>query len=111
MYHVAEPVNFVDMTDLEIESEWNPQYEDTLDDGYHSPLSQPQTPTTELMYECNFCLQEHSPSAPCHSNYTFLLPTLASYTYAEPLYVKEDVSLDGIIESNYRKWLVSVTPR
>lgn len=111
MYQVAEPLNFVDMTDLDIESEWNPQYEDLTDAGYESPLSQPQTPQTGLMYECNFCLQDHAPLIPCNSNYAFLLPLLASYYYAAPLYVKEEVADDGIIESNYRKWLVSVTPR
>lgn len=110
MYSVAEPSNFVDMTDLDIESEWNPQYEDLVDSGYESPLSQPQTPQLGLMYECTFCLQDHAPLVPCNSNYTFLLPQLASYFYAAPL-IKEEVTDDGIIESNYRKWLVSVTPR
>ncbi|SGZ51865.1 CIC11C00000004661 [Sungouiella intermedia] len=109
MYQVAEPQNFIDI-DIDFESEWNPHYLDSYVDTPESPLSQPQTPVTGLMYECNFCLQEHSPSMPCNSNYVFLLPQLASYTYASPFQEEKQLD-DGIVESNYRKWLVSVTPR
>lgn len=108
MYSFSEPRNFVDNTDLDIESEWNPHYEDSAD--YQSPQTEPESPNLGLMYECPHCLVAHSLDAPCNElSYTFALPLSAYYTYDTPVYV-EDRSLktNTIIEANYRKWLVSV---
>lgn len=108
MYSFSEPRYFVDNTDLDIESEWNPHYEDT---PVHTPDLEPQSPTLGLLYECAHCLSSHSPSVPCtESNYAFALPDSAAYSYLMPVFVA-DTSLDStIIEQNYRKWLVLVTP-
>lgn len=109
MYSVSEPNNFVDLTDLDIESEWNPQYDD-------SPLIQPvESPHisaesgSDLMYECAFCLTLHLPLLPCSDNYTFALPESALYSY-QPVAYEEPVlsQSNGAIQSNYRKWLVSL---
>lgn len=108
MYSVSEPRNFVDVTDLDIESEWNPHYED-------SPLlapEEPQLPSQGFLYECAHCLATHSPSLPCNElDYSFQLPDSAGYQYQVPQYVAETSHANAFIESNYRKWLVSVTPR
>lgn len=110
MYLANDTNNFVDF-DMDLESEWNPHYTDSYLGTPQSPLLLPQTTASGLMYECPFCLQQHAPSERCNSNYVFLLPHLASsYTYASPFH-EEELPDDGIVESNYRKWLVSVTPR
>lgn len=110
MYLIANTLSFVDV-DIDFESEWNPHYTDSYLEEPQSPLSLPQVSASGLMYECSFCLQPHAPSMPCNSNYVFLLPSLASsYTYESP-FRNEKLADDGIVESNYRKWLVSVTPR
>lgn len=104
MYSFSEPRDFVDLTDLDIESEWNPHYED-------SPVTEPQLPSSGLLYECSFCLTSHLPAQPCNdSHYTLSLPELASYLYSTPVYEPVNQSND-LIQSNYRKWLVSVAPR
>lgn len=109
MYSFSEqPQHYVDNTDLDFESEWNPHYEDSSD--YQSPQSVPESPSMALMYECPHCLANHSLDAPCNElSYTFALPQSAYYTYDAPVYI-EDRSLKAntIIEANYRKWLVSV---
>lgn len=110
MYSFSEPSHFVDNTDLDIESEWNPHYEDSAD--YHTPQTVPESPSLSWMYECPHCLGAHSLDAPCAElSYTFALPQNAFYRHETPLYV-EDRSLksNAIIEANYRKWLVSVNP-
>lgn len=103
---------FVDNTDLDIELEWNPQYEDSPVVHPASSASSPQLPSEGFLYECAFCLLRHSPNSPCsESHYSFALPLLASYSYNAPLYYQEPVDRsNGIIQSNYRKWLVSVAP-
>ncbi|KAF3989857.1 hypothetical protein FT663_03428 [Candidozyma haemuli var. vulneris] len=119
MYSVDQPRDFVDYTDLDIESEWNPQYQDSPVLEANEPdwfdESTPGSPADGFMYECAFCLHQHSPSSPCNgSNYTFKLPQSASHAfgYEPPVYRQEPVERsNGIIQSNYRKWLVSVTPR
>ncbi|KAM9899107.1 hypothetical protein OXX80_013378 [Metschnikowia pulcherrima] len=117
MYTFAAPQNFVDNTDLDMESEWNTQYVSSSSES-SSPLfsaEEPESPTSELLYECAFCMSSHSPTTPCdtgYNNYTLQLPKHAHYTYQEPIYVEEkEKSSNTFLESNYRKWLVSVTPR
>lgn len=109
----SEPQFFFDNTDLDIESEWNPQYQDSpLVHSTDSTISTPSSPTEGFLYECAFCLSRHSPSAPCSdSHYKFALPESASYSYDTSFHYQEPVDRsNGIIQSNYRKWLVSVTP-
>lgn len=119
MYSVAEPRDFVDYTDIDIELEWNPQYQDSPVLLANEPdwidEESPNSPADGFLYECAFCLHAHSPSLPCNgANYTFQLPLLAlhRYSYEAPVYHHEESGdSNGIIELNYRKWLVSVTPR
>ncbi|GEQ68256.1 hypothetical protein JCM33374_g1923 [Metschnikowia sp. JCM 33374] len=117
MYTFSAPQHFVDNTDLDFESEWNTQYEPSSSES-NSPLffgDEPESPSSELLYECSFCMSSHSPSSPCEHghHYTLQLPSSAAYSYREqqPLYVEEKSSQNTFLESNYRKWLVSVTPR
>lgn len=109
MYSLQEPYDFVDVIDLDIESEWNPHY-DSLPS---SPLSEPASPSEDLLYCCAFCLAAHSPSHPCEleSDYSLQLPDAAGYNFQTPVYREEKSRSASMIESNYRKWLVSVTPR
>ncbi|KAF5210174.1 hypothetical protein FOB63_002831 [Clavispora lusitaniae] len=109
MFSISEPRDFVDVLDLDIESEWNPHYESSPS----SPMSEPESPKS-LLYECAFCMMSHSPSQPCNVDeheYSWNLPQSAEYQYSAPVYVEEKPSHASIIQSNYRKWLVSVTPR
>lgn len=109
MYSLSEPRDFVDVLDLDIESEWNTQYDSLT----ASPLSEPTSPTEELLYGCAFCLSDHAPSQPCEldSEYSLQLPSAADYSYQAPVYREEKPHSASMIQSNYRKWLVSVTPR
>ncbi|OBA21064.1 hypothetical protein METBIDRAFT_11643 [Metschnikowia bicuspidata var. bicuspidata NRRL YB-4993] len=115
MYTFSAPQNFVDNTDLDIESEWNTQYVLSASEA-SSPLShvhEPASPSPEFLYECSFCMTAHLPAAPCEEEhaYTLQLPLNASYSYQRPIFVPEQPLLSTFLESNYRKWLVSVTPR
>lgn len=116
MYSVEQPRDFVDYTDLDIESEWNPQYQDSPPLEADEPEWFDETPVSPhegLMYECAFCLHAHLPLLPCGGlNYTFKLPQLALHAYGYDTPRLEPVERsNGIIQLNYRKWLVSVTPR
>lgn len=115
MFSFSEPRDFVDWTDLDIESEWNPHYEDLpVSTPLVSPEAEPQLPSEPFLYECVFCLQSHLPMTPCdHNNYShqLKLPQLAMYpdTFGgmSPEFPERK---NSFLESNYRKWVVSVTP-
>lgn len=108
MYSLGEPHDFVDVLDLDIESEWNTQYDSLAS----SPLSEPASPSQDLLYGCAFCLTAHEPSQPCEldNEYSLQLPAAAGYNFEAPVYREKSHSA-SMIQSNYRKWLVSVTPR
>ena len=110
MYTFTEPQNFVDNTDLDIESEWNPHYEDPSDG--QPPQSVPESPNLGWMYDCPHCNSAHSFDAPCNElSYSFALPQSAYYLHETPLYVEDrSPKSNTIIEANYRKWLVLVSP-
>lgn len=103
MYAIAEPTHFFDSMDLNIESEWNTHYETS-----EAPMWEPTSPSTEFLYECSFCLGSHAPSAPCETGYSWSADD-SEYTYLLPLVTP--ASQSTFLASNYRKWLVSVTPR
>lgn len=115
MYTFSEPQYFVDNTDLDMESDWNTQYVSSSLES-ESPLfyADETVSNNGLLYECPFCMSSHAPHAKCNAsshNYTLQLPQNAHYSFEEPVYVEEKLQLNTFLESNYRKWLVSVTPR
>lgn len=97
-----------------------------------SPLDVPSDVDDHLMYECWFCQSHHEPNEACNGHNYATSTTGDNYiprtqprddsitSYALEVFGNESTSEGGeneilnsneLIQSNYRKWLVNMTPR